>query len=104
MVDHDKVNVTSRRRKSVNQGGQLLNQRRLLRDEIKEKGFTGKGDVYLEFLGHKLVVKQDEEGNGTIDAEDIPYVKGGSSLMDVVGMLLGLKSRYSPCFTNALPC
>ncbi len=53
-----------------------------------------KRDVYLEFLGHKLLIKQDEEGNGTIDAEDIPYVKGVMLKFDVVGMLLGLKSRY----------
>ena len=43
-----------------------------------------KRDVYLEFLGHRLI-KQDEEGNGTIDAEDIPYVKGVTLKFDGCG-------------------
>ncbi len=58
--------------------------------EKKKQGAEGgmKRDVYLEFLGHKLLMKQDGGRNGTIDAEDIPYVKVGSSLMDVVGWYL----------------
>ncbi len=53
----------------------------------KKQGAEGgmKRDVYLEFLGHKLLIKQDEEGNGTIDAEDIPYVKGVTLKFDGCG-------------------
>lgn len=54
--------------------------------EKKKQGEVGaKRDVYLEFLGHKLLIKRDEEGNGTIDPEDIPYVKGVTLKFDGCG-------------------
>ncbi|KAF8181038.1 hypothetical protein BJ912DRAFT_1145564 [Pholiota molesta] len=53
--------------------------REMARAKSSSKG-TGaaeeKKDVFLEFLGHKILIKQNEEGNGTIDEKDIPFVKG----------------------------
>ena len=46
------------------------------KDAGKKQTEKAKQDVYLEFLGHKLLIKEDEEGNGIINSEDIPYVKG----------------------------
>jgi len=51
----------------------------------KKQAEEPKRDVYLEFLGHKLLIKQDEEGNGTIGVEDIPYVKGVTLKFDGCG-------------------
>ncbi|PPR02286.1 hypothetical protein CVT24_011624 [Panaeolus cyanescens] len=43
-----------------------------------EKKEEVKKDVFLDFLGHKLLIKEDEDGNGTIDENDVPYVKGAT--------------------------
>ena len=82
--------------------------------KIKEKGLTGKGanhrrellssqkfdafremankkkaaenkDVFLEFLGHKILIKKDEEGHGVVDEKDIPFVKGVTLKFDGCG-------------------
>ncbi|KAG6809523.1 hypothetical protein H0H92_015919 [Tricholoma furcatifolium] len=37
-----------------------------------------KKDVYLEFMGSKLLIQQDEEGAGSIKPEDVPFVKGAT--------------------------
>lgn len=53
--------------------------REMARAKSSSKGTgaaEGKKDVFLEFLGHKILIKQNEEGNGTIDEKDIPFVKG----------------------------
>jgi hypothetical protein len=44
-----------------------------------------KKDVFLEFLGHKILITQDEEGNGIIDDNDIPFVKGVTLKFDGCG-------------------
>lgn len=44
-----------------------------------------KKDVFLDFLGHKLLIKEDEDGNGTIDESDVPYVKGATLKFDGCG-------------------
>lgn len=52
-----------------------------------QKGSEGeeKKDVFLEFLGHKILITQDEEGNGVIDEKDIPFVKGVTLKFDGCG-------------------
>ena len=52
-----------------------------------QKGSEGeeKKDVFLEFLGHKILITQDEEGNGVIDDKDIPFVKGVTLKFDGCG-------------------
>ena len=37
-----------------------------------------KKDVYLEFLGSRIMVYTDADGNGTVKAEDVPFVKGST--------------------------
>lgn len=44
-----------------------------------------KKDIFLEFLGHKILITQDEEGNGVIDEKDIPFVKGVTLKFDGCG-------------------
>jgi len=39
---------------------------------------TEKKDVYLEFMGARIMVYTDAEGNGTVKAEDVPFVKGST--------------------------
>ena len=51
----------------------------------KKEAEEAKKDVYLDFLGHKLLIKEDEEGNGIISPEDIPYVKGVTLKFDGCG-------------------
>ena len=50
----------------------------------KKKAAENK-DVFLEFLGHKILVKKDEEGNGVVDEKDIPFVKGVTLKFDGCG-------------------
>ncbi|KAF4611811.1 hypothetical protein D9613_003940 [Agrocybe pediades] len=44
-----------------------------------------KKDVFLEFLGHKILIKKNEEGFGVIDEADIPFVKGVTMKFDGCG-------------------
>lgn len=37
-----------------------------------------KAEVFLEFMGSKIKVHQDEEGNGTVKDEEVPVVKGAT--------------------------
>ncbi|KAG6862976.1 hypothetical protein C0993_000732 [Termitomyces sp. T159_Od127] len=37
-----------------------------------------KKDVYLEFMGTKLLIQQNEEGVGSVKPEDVPFVKGAT--------------------------
>ncbi|KNZ71906.1 La like protein [Termitomyces sp. J132] len=37
-----------------------------------------KKDVYLEFMGTKLLIHQDEEGVGSVKPEDVPFVRGAT--------------------------
>lgn len=46
---------------------------------------TENQDVYLDFLGHKILIKKDGEGNGSVDEKDIPYVKGVTLKFDGCG-------------------
>jgi lupus La protein len=51
------------------------------KDEKKEE----KKDVYLEFMGTKILIHQDEEGNGYVKEEDVPFVKGATLKFDGCG-------------------
>ena len=44
-----------------------------------------KKDVFLEFLGHKILITQNDEGQGVIDEKDIPFVKGVTLKFDGCG-------------------
>lgn len=44
-----------------------------------------KKDVFLDFLGHKILITQNEEGQGVIDEKDIPFVKGVTLKFDGCG-------------------
>lgn len=43
----------------------------------KGEGATKK-DVYLEFMGTKVLIHADADGNGTVKVEDVPFVKGST--------------------------
>ncbi|KAF5353435.1 hypothetical protein D9756_008032 [Leucocoprinus leucothites] len=45
-------------------------------DEKKSDGPAK--DVYLDFMGKNILIKKDGEGNGTVSAEDVPFVKGAT--------------------------
>jgi len=34
--------------------------------------------VYLDFMGKKILIKRDNHGNGTVSAEDVSFVKGAT--------------------------
>ncbi|KAJ3510261.1 hypothetical protein NLJ89_g4779 [Agrocybe chaxingu] len=80
--------------KSANHRRELLSSKKFdaFREMAKAKS-DGKGgateeqkkDVFLEFLGHKILIKQDEDSNGTIDEKDIPFVKGVTLKFDGCG-------------------
>ncbi|KAF8816897.1 hypothetical protein BYT27DRAFT_7127119 [Phlegmacium glaucopus] len=50
----------------------------------KKKAAENK-DVFLEFLGHKILIKKDGEGRGVVDEKDIPFVKGVTLKFDGCG-------------------
>jgi lupus La protein len=51
------------------------------KDEKKEE----KKDVYLEFMELKILIHQDEEGNGYMKEEDVPVMKGATLKLDEHG-------------------
>lgn len=68
-------------RKSSNVGPRSFNAFAEMRRESQQKtkgGEKRKAEIWLEFMGTKIRVH--EENEGSIKAEDIPYVKG-SALM-----------------------
>ncbi|TFK73087.1 hypothetical protein BDN72DRAFT_855091 [Pluteus cervinus] len=42
------------------------------------KGESSKKEVFLEFMGTKLRIHEDEEGKGTVKEEEVPFVKGAT--------------------------
>ena len=44
-----------------------------------------KKDVFLEFMGTKILIHQNEEGNGFVKEEDVPFVKGSTLKFDGCG-------------------
>ena len=44
-----------------------------------------KKDVFLEFMGTKILIQKDEEGQGFIKEEEVPYVKGATLKFDGCG-------------------
>ncbi|KAJ3829652.1 hypothetical protein F5880DRAFT_1620546 [Lentinula raphanica] len=44
-----------------------------------------KREVWLEFMGKKLLIERDEEGNGRVKEEEIPFVKGSTLKFEGVG-------------------
>lgn len=77
------------------------------KDKDKDKPPT---EVYLEYLGAKLLIQRDAEGKGFLDAEKIPYVEGatlrfggaGESLTwEEIKVCLCLKTRlFSHLFSH----
>ena len=59
-----------------------------------------KKDVYLEFMGARIMVYTDAEGNGTVKAEDVPFVKGSTLKFEGCGGSVSwgeIKVRPRPC-------
>jgi lupus La protein len=50
-----------------------------------EKSSEPKKDVFLDFMGTKLLIDQDEEGNGSVKEEDVPFIKGATLKFDGCG-------------------
>ncbi|TFK29163.1 hypothetical protein FA15DRAFT_664482 [Coprinopsis marcescibilis] len=48
------------------------------RENDKGKGKEEEREILLEYIGNRIPVKKDSEGNGTVDENDVPYVKGAT--------------------------
>lgn len=60
--------------------------REMAKDSAKPKKKAAEDkDVFLEFLGHKILIKKDGQGNGVVDEKDIPFVKGVTLKFDGCG-------------------
>ncbi|KAJ2931810.1 hypothetical protein H1R20_g5284, partial [Candolleomyces eurysporus] len=67
--------------------------------KIKEKGLTGKAaemksggdkpkqhnEAILEYIGNRITIRRDYEGNGSVDPEDVPFVRGATLRFDGCG-------------------
>lgn len=51
----------------------------------KKKSDGPAQDVFLDFMGKNILIHKDNEGNGTVDAEDVPFVKGATLRFDGCG-------------------
>lgn len=51
----------------------------------RDRGGEPIKEVYLDFLGNKLLIGKDESGNGTIKEESIPFVKRATLRFDGCG-------------------
>lgn len=80
--------------KSANHRREVLSSKKFdaFREMAKAKsspktagGAEEKKDVFLEFLGHKILITQNDEGQGVIDEKDIPFVKGVTLKFDGCG-------------------
>ena len=78
--------------KGANHRRELLSSQKFdaFRDMAKDQANSKKKaaenkDVFLEFLGHKILIKKDAEGHGVVDEKDIPFVKGVTLKFDGCG-------------------
>lgn len=55
------------------------------REMAKGKHSEAPKEVFLEFMGTKLLITKDKEGNGTVNEKDIPFVKGATLKFDGCG-------------------
>lgn len=55
------------------------------REMAKGKQDKAPKEVFLEFMGTKLLITKDKGGNGTVDEKDIPFVKGATLKFDGCG-------------------
>jgi lupus La protein len=53
--------------------------------EKKSPGKEEKKEVFLEFMGTKVLIHQDEEGTGFVKEVDVPFVKGATLKFDGCG-------------------
>lgn len=42
-------------------------------------------EVFLDFMGKNLLITKDSEGNGTVNTEDVPFVRGATLKFDGCG-------------------
>ncbi|KAF9450511.1 hypothetical protein P691DRAFT_758105 [Macrolepiota fuliginosa MF-IS2] len=42
-------------------------------------------EVFLDFMGENILIHKDDEGNGTVNAEDVPFVKSATLKFDGCG-------------------
>lgn len=42
-------------------------------------------EVFLDFMGKNILIQKDSEGNGTVNAEDVPFTKGATLKFDGCG-------------------
>jgi len=55
------------------------------RDMAKTQDGKGEPEVYLEFMGTKLLIHKDKSGHGFVKKEDVPFVKGATLRFDGCG-------------------
>ncbi|KAJ3812456.1 hypothetical protein F5876DRAFT_37369 [Lentinula aff. lateritia] len=61
----------------ISQGG-------LMKYKAVEDG-KPKREVWLEFMGKKLLIERDEDGNGRVKEEEVPFLKGSTLKFEGVG-------------------
>ncbi|KAF8882863.1 hypothetical protein BD779DRAFT_1663261 [Infundibulicybe gibba] len=74
--------AANNRRDAMKHNGKGFNA---FREMARAKAGSAKGgksepkqDIFLEFLGSKILIQQDEDGNGSVKEEDVPYVPGAT--------------------------
>ena len=74
------------------------------KQDKKQKGDSeAPKEVFLEFMGTKLLITKDKEGNGTVDEKDIPFVKGATLKFDGCGGDVKWQEIKVPCLSWC-PC
>jgi lupus La protein len=56
-----------------------------LNKDDKKKSDDAPKEVFLDFMGTNLLIHKDNEGNGTVKTEDVPFVKGATLRFDGCG-------------------
>lgn len=57
-------------------------------------------EVFLDFMGKNILIHKDSEGNGTVNAEDVPFVRGATLRFDGCGGDVSwaeIKVLFFPC-------
>lgn len=42
-------------------------------------------EAILEYIGNRITIRRDSDGNGTVEASDVPFVKGATLRFDGCG-------------------
>ena len=69
-------------RKEVISKGRGFDAFREMKSGTSESAPKQHQEAILEYIGNRITIRRDSDGNGTVEASDVPFVKGATLRFD----------------------